>query len=60
MDDVTFTDWTNDDTVWQSFDRQITPAPEPSTYGLILVGLSIAGVGWRRWRRDRRAAQSNA
>ena len=26
--------------------------PEPSTYGAILLGLTVAFLGWRRWRRD--------
>jgi hypothetical protein len=35
---------------WQSFDRQIRPVPEPSTYGLILAGLSLAAFGIVRFR----------
>ena len=34
---------------------QITPAPEPATYGMIFVGLSVAAVGFRRFRRNRAA-----
>ncbi len=37
---VTFTGWTNNDTVWQSFDSQLT-VPEPSTYGLLSIGAAI-------------------
>jgi hypothetical protein len=25
--------------------------PEPATYGAVFLGLSVAGLGWRRWRR---------
>jgi hypothetical protein len=28
--------------------------PEPSTYGAILLGLGLGGLGLRRWRADRR------
>lgn len=38
-------------TGWDSFDNQIRPIPEPSTYGaLILAALG----GWFAWRRNRR------
>ena len=37
---------------WQSLDKQITPVPEPSTYGLLLM-LGVSGfAAWRRRRRD--------
>ena len=51
---IAFTGFSASGTKWQSFDHQITPVPEPSTYGaaLMLLGLSL-GV----WRcRRRRAA----
>jgi autotransporter-associated beta strand protein len=45
-------------TAWLPYDagdsdptkRQITPAPEPATYGAIFMGLSLLGLGLRRWR----------
>jgi hypothetical protein len=37
---------------FMGFGAQISrPVPEPSTYGAILVGLSVAFFGWRRYRR---------
>jgi fibronectin-binding autotransporter adhesin len=43
-------------TKWQSFDHQITPVPEPSTYGaaLMLLGLSLGA--WQCWRRRGKAS----
>lgn len=41
---------------WQDYDSvysRITPVPEPSTYGAILMGVSLAAFGYRRWRRGR-------
>ncbi|MFZ5495867.1 MAG: autotransporter-associated beta strand repeat-containing protein [Verrucomicrobiota bacterium] len=57
MNQVTFTGFTADDTKWQSYDKQVTPVPEPSAYGALLLGL-LAGVGaWRRsGRRPARPA----
>jgi autotransporter-associated beta strand protein len=48
-------------TAWLPYDagdsdptkRQITPAPEPATYGAIFMGLSLLGLGLRRWRSRR-------
>jgi fibronectin-binding autotransporter adhesin len=54
MSQVTFSGFSNNSTVWQSYDRQITPAPEPATYGAIFTGLCVAGLGFRRWRLGRR------
>ena len=30
--------------------------PEPTTYGALFIGLTAAGLGWRRWRRGISAA----
>jgi len=34
---------------------QITPAPEAAFYGAILMGLSLAGFAFRRWRTSRKS-----
>ncbi len=49
------TTYTGAQTKWQSYDNQITPVPEPSTYGALLLGASLAGLGARRWWRNRPA-----
>jgi hypothetical protein len=43
--------WSGSDTKWQGYDDQITPVPEPSTYGAMLLGAMGALLGYRRWRR---------
>ena len=50
MNQITFSGNAAADTVWQSWDRQITPAPEPATYGMILVGAALGLVAWQRRR----------
>ncbi len=54
---IIFTGNLPDHTVWQSWDKQITPAPEPSTYGAIMVAGALGLLGYRRWRAARPAAQ---
>ena len=53
LNQITFTggSYTNNDTKWLSYDKQITPAPEPATYGAILAGGSTLLLAWRRRRR---------
>lgn len=46
------TTYGGNDTKWQGYDEQITPVPEPSTYGAILMGAGLAIFGIRRWRRS--------
>ncbi len=50
---VTFSGYTNNNTSWTSWDHEITPAPEPSTYGLFFVAGALGFVGFRRWRSRR-------
>ena len=52
MNQVVFASFTGADTKWQGYDNQITPVPEPSTYGVLLLATSIALVLWRRRRRQ--------
>ena len=50
---ITFTSpisYSNSATTWQSYDHQITPAPEPSTYGAIFLGACVGLIFWRRRR----------
>lgn len=51
MNQVTFTGFTADKTAWLSYDKQIAPVPEPSTYGALLLAAAGGWLGWRRWRR---------
>ena len=45
--------WTGANTKWQSYDNQITPVPEPSTYGALLMGALGALLGYRRYRKTK-------
>ncbi|MDI1249894.1 MAG: autotransporter-associated beta strand repeat-containing protein [Lacunisphaera sp.] len=47
--------WSGADTKWQGYDDQITPVPEPSTYGALLLGAMGALLGYRRWRKAKAA-----
>lgn len=53
MTQVVFSGFSANDTKWQSYDSQITPVPEPSTYGALMIGGLAAFAAWRR-RRSRR------
>ncbi len=48
---IVFDGFAGNDTRWQSFDKQVTPVPEPSTYGAMLLAGMAGLLGWRRWRR---------
>lgn len=48
MNQITFSGFSAASTQWQSYDHQITPVPEPSTYGALFVAGAAALVFWRR------------
>jgi hypothetical protein len=50
LDQVEFAGWSPADTKWQSYDSQITPVPEPGSYGALLL---VVGTGLLIWRRRR-------
>jgi autotransporter-associated beta strand protein len=49
LNQVTFQGWDAVDTKWQSYDHQVTPVPEPRTYGAMLM----VATGLLIWRRRR-------
>jgi autotransporter-associated beta strand protein len=51
MNQVVFSGYNANLTHWQSFDSQVTPVPEPSTYGVILLAALLGFLGFRRFRR---------
>jgi len=50
--------WNGNNTKWQSYDHQITPVPEPSTYGALLLASMAAFLGYRRYRQAKVLARS--
>lgn len=48
---ITFTGYSNNNTGWLSYDHQVTPAPEPATYGALFVALCLGLIGLRRRRQ---------
>ncbi|MCX6955928.1 MAG: autotransporter-associated beta strand repeat-containing protein [Verrucomicrobia bacterium] len=48
MNQVTFTGFSNSTTAWLGYDKQITPVPEPATYGALFVAAASALAFWRR------------
>jgi autotransporter-associated beta strand protein len=54
---IVFTSWSANSTVWQSWDKQITPAPEPATYGAMLMGSVLGLLGFRRWKKKNAAKE---
>lgn len=51
---VSFTGFPPTSTGWSSA-GEIRPMPEPSTYGLLLLGATGSFLGWRRWRKSKAA-----
>jgi hypothetical protein len=47
---IVFSGFAGSSTLWMS-SGQITPVPEPSTYGALLLGIATAGCIWRRRRQ---------
>ena len=50
---IVFSGNAGNSTAWLSFDHQVTPAPEPATYGALFTALTLGVAGFRR-RRHRR------
>jgi autotransporter-associated beta strand protein len=48
LNQIVFNGYAGNATKWQSFDKQITPVPEPSTYGALLTLFAAAVYTWRR------------
>lgn len=57
---IVFAGYTAGDTKWQSFDHEITPVPEPGTYGALFMLLGLGLVLWVRRERSGRAARHSA
>lgn len=51
MNQIIFNGFTADNTRWQDYDRQITPVPEPATYGALVLGLGLSLLLLRRLRQ---------
>jgi len=53
MNQVVFAGFTANDTKWLGYDQQLTPVPEPATYGAWLLGLLLGLRGWRLYRQGK-------
>lgn len=58
MNQLTFNGYSNNDTAWLNYGplKQVTPTPEPSTYGLVMMSVAAGVVFWRRRRARALAA----
>lgn len=50
LNQIVFAGFNGNATRWQTFDHQVTPVPEPATYGALLLGSLIGLVSLRRRR----------
>lgn len=48
---IVFAGYSGSDTKWQSYDKQITPVPEPAAFGALFMGLATGCYLLRRRRR---------
>jgi hypothetical protein len=55
---ITFNPYPSSSTTWQSWDKQITPAPEPATYGAMMMSAALGLLGYRRWRKQANVKRS--
>ena len=53
LNQIVFAGFTGNDTRFVSYDHQLAPVPEPSTYGAILLSSGLLFFGVRRLRRRR-------
>ncbi len=53
MNQIAFNGFAANNTKWQSYDHQVTPVPEPATYGAVLLGALTVLSGLRRFRAAR-------
>ena len=57
---ITFTGFSNTQTAWLDYNNaakhQITPVPEPATYGALFMAAALALLGYRRWKKNAPAA----
>jgi autotransporter-associated beta strand protein len=53
---ITFTGFSNTQTAWLDYNNaakhQITPVPEPATYGALFMAAALALLGYRRWKKN--------
>lgn len=59
LNQVVFSGFSGNNTRWLPWDSQVTPVPEPSTYGALLMGAGLLFFGYRRWRK-RQSAEKNS
>ena len=61
---ITFQGFSSNQTAWLDYNNgnkhEITPAPEPATYGAMFMGAALALLGYRRWKRTAAAAAKAA
>jgi hypothetical protein len=59
---ITFNGFSNTQTAWLDYNgglkHEITPVPEPGTYGAMFMAAALAFLGYRRWRKSATAAQA--
>ncbi len=51
LNHIVFAGWGGDDTKWHDWDHQVSPVPEPASYGALLVGGLVGLMACRRRRR---------
>ena len=55
MNQIVFSGFTGNNTKWASYDNEVTPVPEATSYGMFLFAALLGLLGWHRWRTARAA-----